>query len=227
MTKEAVNRIRELREARGWKQGELASRMNPPVVATTISRLETGERRLNDELMQRISEALGCDPRDLLSGPAGIIAGDGSPIERVTVIGEVQAGAFHALDELAWDDDRAFQIAVPSPDVYRGAKRFGLVVRGPSMNLRYLEGDILICVRVDDIDVEPPIGSRVIVYRTRQDGQIEVTCKKLAEKNGGIWLVPESSDPEFQAPVKLDDGNGSTVSIHAVVVGSYRSERPD
>lgn len=226
--KQTQNRVRELREARGWTQADLARRIrrHPATTANQVSRLETGDRRLTQEWIQLIADALGCDPGNLLS-PAGATASTGAAVEAVSVLGEVQAGAFKALEDLVWDDERVFQIALPSPTEYPGARRFGLVVRGPSMNQRYLEGDILICVRIQDIDVEPPVGSRVIVYRQKPDDQTEVTCKKIAEKNGEIWLVPESNDPEFQSPIKLDDGNGSVVSVHAIVVGSYRSERPD
>ena len=226
--KRSLNRIRELREARGWTQADLAKRIRrePATTANQVSRLETGERGLTQGWIQLIADALGCEPGNLLT-PASAIASNGAAVETVSILGEIQAGVFKALDDLVWDDEKVFQIAIPSPAEYVGAKRFGLVVRDPSMNQRYLEGDILICVRVADIDVEPSIGSRVIVYRQRSDDEIEVTCKKIAEKNGKIWLVPESNDPEFQAPIKLDDVSGSTVSVHALVVGSYRSERPD
>lgn len=44
-------------------QAELARRIG--VGRSYISLLENGERPLNDDLLQRISEALGCKPEDL------------------------------------------------------------------------------------------------------------------------------------------------------------------
>ena len=44
-------------------QAELARRIG--VARSYISLLENGERPLNDELLQRISKALGCKPQEL------------------------------------------------------------------------------------------------------------------------------------------------------------------
>lgn len=44
-------------------QAELARRIG--VGRSYISLLENGERPLNDDLLQRISEALGCKPQEL------------------------------------------------------------------------------------------------------------------------------------------------------------------
>ncbi len=48
-------------------QAELARRIG--VGRSYISLLENGERPLNDDLLQRISEALGCKPEDLAKWP--------------------------------------------------------------------------------------------------------------------------------------------------------------
>lgn len=60
------NRIEELRKARGLTLKQLAD-----LVGTSnqqISFLEKGKRRLTVDWMTRISEALGCQPADLISG---------------------------------------------------------------------------------------------------------------------------------------------------------------
>jgi transcriptional regulator with XRE-family HTH domain len=48
-------------------QIELARRIG--VARSYISLLETGERPLNDELLQKISAALGCKPEELAKWP--------------------------------------------------------------------------------------------------------------------------------------------------------------
>lgn len=48
-------------------QTELARRIG--VARSYISLLETGERPLNDELLQKISAALGCKPEELAQWP--------------------------------------------------------------------------------------------------------------------------------------------------------------
>ena len=57
-------RIRELREARGWSQRELARRARTR--QATIHALEAGDRRQIFELLDRIAAALECAPGDLL-----------------------------------------------------------------------------------------------------------------------------------------------------------------
>lgn len=54
------NRIRSLREARGWSQSELARRVGTSQVE--ISRLETGERKLTEDWMRRLANALDVRP---------------------------------------------------------------------------------------------------------------------------------------------------------------------
>ena len=60
------NYIRELRDARGWSQEELAGRTG--TTNQQIGRLELGQRRLTAEWMYRLADALECHPTDLLDG---------------------------------------------------------------------------------------------------------------------------------------------------------------
>jgi transcriptional regulator with XRE-family HTH domain len=101
------NRIKELREQRGWTLDELAQRIVPPTTASQISKLERAERRLDTGWIERIAAAFGVDPLVLLddrpatgaSGPqpdvAPLSVGGAKPgsLERYRVIS-------HALDEL-------------------------------------------------------------------------------------------------------------------------------
>jgi transcriptional regulator with XRE-family HTH domain len=68
-------RIRELREARGWSQAELAERAG--VRQATISTLETGKARRLLDVLERIAEALEVAPAKLL--------GEGVPTKRPRV----------------------------------------------------------------------------------------------------------------------------------------------
>jgi transcriptional regulator with XRE-family HTH domain len=58
------NRIRELRTARGLTLKELARRVSTS--NQQISHLETGKRRLTVGWMERIADALDCNPLELL-----------------------------------------------------------------------------------------------------------------------------------------------------------------
>ncbi len=60
----APNRIRELREAIGMSQAELARRIN--VTPPALQKVETGSRGLDQHWMRRIAPVLGVTPADLL-----------------------------------------------------------------------------------------------------------------------------------------------------------------
>lgn len=60
-----MNRIRELRKARDWTAEDLGSRVGTSGVQ--ITRLETGERRLTVDWMNRIAAALQVTPGELLA----------------------------------------------------------------------------------------------------------------------------------------------------------------
>lgn len=61
-----INRIREIRKAKGLTLADLASACSPPTTAQTIGRLETGTRNLSTKWMDRIGSALGVDPEVLV-----------------------------------------------------------------------------------------------------------------------------------------------------------------
>lgn len=57
-----INRIRDIRKAKGLTLADLAAACDPPTTAQTIGRLETGMRSLSLSWMNRIAAALGVDP---------------------------------------------------------------------------------------------------------------------------------------------------------------------
>lgn len=63
-TDQQPNRIRELREAKGLSQAELARQIN--VTPPALQKVEVGSRKLDQLWMRRIADALQCEPADLL-----------------------------------------------------------------------------------------------------------------------------------------------------------------
>lgn len=55
------NNIRALRLRRGLTQERLGQLLSPPVVVSTISKIENGERRLSNLQIANFAEVLGCD----------------------------------------------------------------------------------------------------------------------------------------------------------------------
>lgn len=60
-----MNRIRDLRTARGWTLQQLADASGTS--KSQIDKLEKGERRLTVDWMVRLAKPLACDPRDLMT----------------------------------------------------------------------------------------------------------------------------------------------------------------
>ena len=83
-----VNRIRDLRKAKGLTLADLAAACEPATTAQTIGRLETGTRQLSLTWMNRIAAALGVDPASLMRGEAG---------ERAQIVAELAASGAEAL----------------------------------------------------------------------------------------------------------------------------------
>ncbi len=73
-----INRIRDLRKAKGLTLADLAAACDPPTTAQTIGRLETGMRSLSLTWMNRIAAGLSVDPASLMraqaAAPARIVA---------------------------------------------------------------------------------------------------------------------------------------------------------
>lgn len=61
-----VNRIKELRDKKGWSQERLAAECDPPTSGQEIGRLERGTRRLTQAWMERLAGPLGVEAPDLL-----------------------------------------------------------------------------------------------------------------------------------------------------------------
>jgi len=65
-----INRIRDIRKAKGLTLADLAQACDPPTTAQTIGRLETGMRNLSIKWMDRIGAALDIDPQSLVRSEA-------------------------------------------------------------------------------------------------------------------------------------------------------------
>lgn len=162
---------------------------------------------------------------------------------QVTVRAAVQAGEFEA--DMEWPHDRQYVVTVPIDKRYAHLTRFALEVRGLSMNQRYAEGAILICVPLAELERWPKNKERVIVQRRNRHGEIESTVKEIVETDGRIVLWPRSDHEDYQQPIPLqvswvdipetpaeygvsENGfDGEEVQIIALVIGSYTPETTD
>lgn len=74
------NRIKELREARGWSLEQLAEAFDDSTTAGTMHKLERGTMKLTTEWMEKLGRALGVDPIEIIDDrPKGGLAENAEP----------------------------------------------------------------------------------------------------------------------------------------------------
>ncbi|MEP6826973.1 MAG: LexA family transcriptional regulator [Aestuariivirga sp.] len=207
------NRLRELRQRLNLSLEEVAQKAGTS--NQMVGMLERGDRKLTHEWMERLAPALNAKPADLL--PVA------STHHSIKVGGEVQAGLWRPPNE-HWADDEVLEI--PLPEQFQGLRLFALRVRGPSMNLIYPEGTLLICGHLEELHEEPIAGKRYIIEDIDEADGIETTVKELAlDDEGRPWAWPRSTHPEHQQPIALDKGRpGHTIRTKARVVFSLKGE---
>lgn len=210
-----VSRIRELRRQRGLTQAALAEACG--TTHGTINKLETGKMRLTAAWIEAVAAALGVTPSEILADGETEIAGD-RRLANVFVRGTVQAGAW--TDAPEWDPALHYMVTVPVTGRCPPEHRFAVEVRGPSMNVVYPEGSILVCERIDPYgEADFVEGRRYIVQRIDPAGNYETTVKELRFRDGRVYLWPRSEHPDHQAPIALDQSqNGTTIEVIAQVV---------
>lgn len=214
-------RLKEARMKAGYSSAKAAAEAMGVPVATYIQH-ENGHRGIPASRAARYAKFFRTSPEWLIYGKdvSSQIVTLGP---QLFVVGEVEAGVFKEAwkaDPLYW---QAFtgrsDLAIPLN------QRFGLKVSGRSMDLIYPPGTILECIEYQGQVLES--GRRVIVQRTRVDGAVEATVKELVRGEDEIeWLVPRSTDPQFQA-FRADqpgDGEVASVEIIGIVVASTRLE---
>ena len=78
-----MNRIKDLRKARGWRQADLAGKMNTN--QQTIGRYESEVRGLDVETINRLCDIFGCSA-DYLLGRSGLPGPDLSEEEQALIL---------------------------------------------------------------------------------------------------------------------------------------------
>ncbi|MFN3833757.1 MAG: helix-turn-helix domain-containing protein [Allorhizobium sp.] len=206
-------RLKELREARGLTQQQVADAMG--IHLTNYNRLENGVTELNLSKMKALAGILHCEPAELIFNPGHIRV--------VKVQQHVQAGVW--AESNVWPEDDWYEVAVPDDEQWRSLSLYGAETRGPSMNKRYPEGSALIYTSMMDTGEKPQIGKRYIIEIERPDGLREATVKTLWRDDSGVyWLLPESTDPRHQAPIALNGSDGDLIRIVGRVIYSVQRE---
>lgn len=209
-------RIAAARERLGIKPAQLAKMMG--VSRAAVAQWETDETAPKADNLERLVQLLDLQ---LQAAPQEqmIFGSTGRSVSAMPVVGQVQASAWLEIDGETWEPTD--HIPVMENPLYRRARQFALKVIGTSMNRVVQPGDYVIVATWPDLGAELRDGELVVVRRERAM-TYEVTLKR-AKWNGKGWeLWPESTDPRYQEPIRMDDGDREVeVSIVGKVIGRY------
>jgi len=175
--------------------------------------------------LAQIAKALGCTLDELL--------GKGSSVEpihttQIEVRGDVQAGAWR--EAIEWPQADWYAITVPLDVAFAGLHRYGLLVKGDSMDKVFPDGSVVVVINLIDLGRMPQTGEiAVVVQRSKTSNEFEATVKAVQVLDSGeIILWPQSTNPDFVTPVRIKPGECEhdagmpDVFIQALVVASYR-----
>ena len=208
-----MNRIREWREARGWSQAQLGRLIDAS--QPQIDRLEKGERRLTEQWLKRLSDALGVGISELLEtpGPAGDL--DALGIVPPALIGEpdlpiygaTEGGRFGALSLTGGP----IQLVRRPEPLLRVAGGFGLYVAGESMEPAYRQGDIVLL----HPSMPPRRGDDVVLVHVDDHADRHALVKQLVDWTAEEWTVHQHNPPDT---FRLDRRHWQTAHV---VVARY------
>jgi phage repressor protein C with HTH and peptisase S24 domain len=210
-----MNRVREWREARGWSQAQLARLIGAS--QPQVDRLEKGDRRLTEQWLRRLSEALGVSIAELLDTPAltpgGEVEMNGkipSPLvgdRDLPVFGATEGGRFGAMSV----SDGPIQVVRRPEPLLRVAGGFGLYVAGESMEPAYRQGDIVLL----HPSMPPRRGDDVVLVRVDEHNDRHALVKQLVDWSEDTWTVRQYNPAETFTLQRQDWSQ-----VH-VVVGRY------
>lgn len=133
------------------------------------------------------------------------------PLQNLTgapVLGTAQAGHWREVDPIAEASGTYVQA--------KGTDVFAINVAGDSMNRVVQDGDIAIVKPWANVRRDARNADILLVQRER-NGRFELTVKTY--RDGQLW--PESTNPKWRHPVKMNDGD--IVTIVGLVTGLYRT----
>ena len=192
-----MNRLKEIRNSLGLSQTDVAVQLG--ITQQAYANYERGVREADYGTLKKISEIFNTSIDYILSNNALSI----SKGIKIPVLGKVQAGIPMEAVEYIIDWEEI------TPDMASNGDYFGLVVKGNSMEPRFVEGDVVIVRKQTTAET-----GDIVIALVNGD---EATIKKLKKLNNGIMLIPfnPSYDTMFY---DKDDIENKPVNIIGKVV---------
>lgn len=186
------NRIKHLREARGWSMRELASRANAS--ASTINNLEKGNVRLNLEWIERLARIFGVEPTDIVA------------------MGELKAAGFS-------EDVQPFDLKPGRTDIPAvGENEFIYQVRTRALDHIGIYPDDLLIVSIADGFLERLKNGDVVIAQA-YEGDKSLDAKTVLRQFLKPGLLVTNSSEDNPAPIVIGKQDAS---IKGVVTAVHR-----
>lgn len=205
-----ADRIRARRIELGMTQDELARKIGYKDRAS-ITRIESGERRIKQDMVVPLSKALELSPAQLLGWDAESEELEGTVAlsveqKEVPILGYVAAGKNIFAEENVIGSVRV------EPKMW--GELFALRIKGDSMSPRIMDGDTVIVRKQEDAES----GQIVIAVVNGEEG----VCKRLIKFNGGIVL--QSLNPAYEPMTFTDE---QIKALPVTIVGRVIQNRCD
>lgn len=193
-------RLKELREHKNLSQQKFAQAIG--VSQGTVGNWESGIREPNYETTMKIAKYFNVSV-DYILGNNDTNSTPKTKGIKIPVLGKVQAGIPMEAVEYIIDWEEI------TPEMAATGEYFGLVVKGDSMEPRFVEGDVVIVREQTTAET-----GDIVIALVNGD---EATIKKLKHIKGGIMLVPLNPAYETMFYDK-DDIENKPVNIIGKVV---------
>lgn len=187
--------IKKMRKKRGMSQLELAEATGYTNYSS-ISKIEDGKVDLPQSKIILFAKALGTTPAHLMGWRDDEKINSNKEIKkskgiRIPVLGRVIAGIpVDAIEEIIDYEEIDEHMA-------QGGDFYGLQIKGDSMEPRFVEGDVVIVRKQNDID-----NGQIGIVLVNGD---EATVKKIKKVDNGIMLISfnNSYEPIFYSKEEI------------------------
>ncbi|MBS1054796.1 LexA family protein [Gluconobacter kondonii] len=206
-----------------------AREINPAVGVDFIRDMRRRGHPPRSDKLAALAQVLEVSPASLVE----VLEGQKKPLEpihttQIEVRGDVQAGVWR--EAIEWPAVEWYAITVPLDVAFAGLRRYGLIVKGDSMDKVFPDGSIVVVINLVDLGRMPQTGEiAVVVQRSKTSNEFEATVKAVQVlESGEIILWPQSTNPDFATPIRIKPGECDhdagmpDVFIQALVVASYR-----
>lgn len=182
-----ADKVRELREAKGWSQADLASRVGVSQVA--IAKIESGQTT-RTRFLNELAEILSTTPEEL----RGDVKARSGVLPTKDIFGDRDLPIFASVE----GGDGAMVVNsdpidfVVRPWYLKGVKEgYAVLVSGSSMEPVFASGDMAI------VNPRLPVqkGRDVILVAGEEDGEFRAIIKRLIDWTPAEWILRQYNPP--------------------------------